>query len=138
MSDVKILVIDDEKLLRWSLEQNLSKEGYEVVSAEKGLDGLAMYKDEAPDIILLDIQLPDVSGITVLEGINEKQCPQISLLNMDTSDFRAKILYPIFGIKGKQWDRLEFYQQLYNEHWCKVSKIETPKNIQAVENGTYW
>ncbi|MFC1769476.1 sigma-54-dependent transcriptional regulator [Nitrospirota bacterium] len=71
MSDVKILVIDDEKLLRWSLEQNLSKEGYEVVSAEKGLDGLTMYKDEAPDITLLDIQLPDVSGITVLEGIKE-------------------------------------------------------------------
>jgi DNA-binding NtrC family response regulator len=71
MSEEKILVIDDEKLLRWSLEQNLSKEGYSVITAEKGLEGLGIYKDEAPDITLLDIHLPDVSGITVLEGIKE-------------------------------------------------------------------
>jgi len=71
MADSKILVVDDEKLLRWSLEQNLSKEGYEVISAEKGLDGLSAFKEEAPDITLLDIHLPDVSGITVLEGIKE-------------------------------------------------------------------
>lgn len=71
MSEAKILVIDDEKLLRWSLEQNLSKEGYTVLTAEKGLDGLGLFKDELPDITLLDIHLPDVSGITVLEGIKE-------------------------------------------------------------------
>lgn len=71
MSDAKILVIDDEKLLRWSLEQNLSKEGYTVFTAEKGLEGLSIYKEEMPDVTLLDIHLPDVSGITVLEGIKE-------------------------------------------------------------------
>ncbi len=71
MSKTKILVIDDEKLLRWSLEQNLSKEGYQVITAEKGLEGLGLYKEEMPDLTLLDIHLPDVSGITVLEGIKE-------------------------------------------------------------------
>lgn len=71
MSETKILVIDDEKLVRWSLEQNLSGDGYSVVTADKGLDGLSLYKDEMPDITLLDIHLPDVSGITVLEGIKE-------------------------------------------------------------------
>jgi DNA-binding NtrC family response regulator len=71
MPDAKILVVDDEKLLRWSLEQNLSKEGYTVFTAEKGLEGLSMFKEEMPDITLLDIHLPDVSGITVLEGIKE-------------------------------------------------------------------
>jgi DNA-binding NtrC family response regulator len=71
MSKGKILVIDDEKLLRWSIEQNLSKEGYTVLSAEKGLEGLGVFKEEMPDITLLDIHLPDVSGITVLEGIKE-------------------------------------------------------------------
>jgi DNA-binding NtrC family response regulator len=71
MPDARILVVDDEKLLRWSLEQNLSKEGYTVITAEKGLDGLDIFKNELPDITLLDIHLPDVSGITVLEGIKE-------------------------------------------------------------------
>ena len=71
MTEAKILVVDDEKLVRWSLEQNLSSEGYKVFTADKGLDGLSLYKEEAPDITLLDIHLPDVSGITVLEGIKE-------------------------------------------------------------------
>jgi DNA-binding NtrC family response regulator len=71
MSEGKVLVIDDEKLLRWSLEQNLTKEGYTVITAENGLEGLNLFKEELPDITLLDIQLPDVSGINVLEGIKE-------------------------------------------------------------------
>jgi DNA-binding NtrC family response regulator len=71
MSKEKILVVDDEKLQRWSLEQNLSKEGYTVVTAEKGLEGIGIFKDEMPDVTLLDIHLPDISGITVLEGIKE-------------------------------------------------------------------
>jgi DNA-binding NtrC family response regulator len=71
MPEGKILVIDDEKLLRWSLDQNLSKVGYTVLTAEKGLEGLSIFKEDMPDIILLDIHLPDVSGITVLEGIKE-------------------------------------------------------------------
>ncbi len=71
MAEAKILVVDDEKLLRWSLKQNLSKGGYSVISAEKGLEGLSLFKEEMPDVTLLDIHLPDVSGITVLEGIKE-------------------------------------------------------------------
>ncbi|MFC1549591.1 sigma-54-dependent transcriptional regulator [Nitrospirota bacterium] len=71
MPEARILIIDDEKLLRWSLEQNLTKEGYSVMTAEKGLEGLNMFKEDMPDLTLLDIHLPDVSGITVLEGIKE-------------------------------------------------------------------
>lgn len=72
METPKILVIDDEKLLRWSLEQNLSKEGYTVISAEKGLEGLEIFYAEQPDIVLLDIHLPDISGLSVLESIRKE------------------------------------------------------------------
>lgn len=66
-----ILIVDDEKLLRWSLQQNFLKEGYEVISAEKGMQGIEAFKAERPDVVLLDIHLPDISGLNVLEGIKE-------------------------------------------------------------------
>jgi len=69
MNEYKILVIDDEKLLRWTLNQNLSKSGYTVVESDTGESGLKAIVDEQPDIILLDIHLPDISGIDVLEKI---------------------------------------------------------------------
>ena len=71
MAETKVLVIDDEKLLRWSLEQSLSRDGYQVITAEKGLEGITLFRQESPDITLLDIRLPDISGLTVLEGIKE-------------------------------------------------------------------
>jgi DNA-binding NtrC family response regulator len=71
MPEHKILVIDDEKLLRWSLRQNLEKEGFTVTDADRGMTGLTAYRDELPDLTLLDINLPDISGVSVLEGIKE-------------------------------------------------------------------
>src|SRR5512136_2667610 len=66
----KILVIDDEKLIRWTLEQHLVKEGYEVVTADSAEKGLAIINEEAPDIILLDNRLPEMTGLELLETLN--------------------------------------------------------------------
>ncbi len=71
MEEAKILIVDDEKLLRWSLQQNFLKNGYSVVTAEKGTEGVEKFKEELPDITLLDIHLPDISGLNVLEQIKE-------------------------------------------------------------------
>ena len=67
----KLLVVDDEHLIRWSLEQNLKKMGYDVVTAGSGEDALRLVREEQPDLVLLDIQLPGISGIDVLEKIKE-------------------------------------------------------------------
>jgi len=67
----KILVVDDEHLIRWSLEQNLKKQGYEVITAGTGEDALRLAREQQPDLVLLDIQLPGISGIEVLEKIKE-------------------------------------------------------------------
>ena len=67
----KILVVDDEQLIRWSLEQNLKKQGYEVFSAGSGEDALRIVREESPDLVLQDIQLPGISGLEVLEKIKE-------------------------------------------------------------------
>jgi len=69
----KILVVDDEHLIRWSLEQNLKKQGYEVVTAASGEDALKLLKDDIPDLMLLDIQLPGIDGLAVLERVKEME-----------------------------------------------------------------
>ena len=71
MKHNKLLVVDDEHLIRWSLEQNLKKQGYEIVTAGTGEDALRLVREEQPDLVLLDIQLPGISGIDVLEKIKE-------------------------------------------------------------------
>lgn len=67
----KILIVDDEHLIRWSLEQNLKKQGYDIITAGSGEDGLRLVKEQQPDLVLLDIQLPGISGIEVLEKVKE-------------------------------------------------------------------
>jgi len=64
-------VVDDEHLIRWSLEKNLKKLGFDVVTAATGEDAIRMVIEEQPDLVLLDIQLPGVSGIEVLEKAKE-------------------------------------------------------------------
>ncbi len=67
----KILVIDDEKLIITSLKQHLEKEDYEVWTAESGEEGFNVFQTEVPDIVLLDMNLPGVSGIEILESIKK-------------------------------------------------------------------
>jgi DNA-binding NtrC family response regulator len=67
----KILVVDDEHLIRWSLEQNLKKQGYDIITAGTGEDALRLAREQQPDLVLLDIQLPGISGIEVLEKIKD-------------------------------------------------------------------
>ncbi len=64
-------MVDDEHLIRWSLEQNLKKQGYEVFTAGSGEDALKIVREESPDLVLLDIQLPGISGMEVLEKVKE-------------------------------------------------------------------
>ena len=71
MAKGRILVVDDEKLIRWSLEQNLTREGYEVVSAEYGKEALSRAESEIVDLVLLDVRLPDISGVDVLKGVKK-------------------------------------------------------------------
>jgi DNA-binding NtrC family response regulator len=71
MRNTKILVVDDEHLIRWSLEQNLKKQGYDVTTAACGEDALKSIREEQPELILLDIQMPGINGIEVLEKVKE-------------------------------------------------------------------
>ncbi|MFB3819415.1 MAG: sigma-54-dependent transcriptional regulator [Candidatus Methylomirabilales bacterium] len=64
-----ILVVDDEHLIRWSLEQQLRREGYQVLLAGTGADALQLARTESPDVVLLDVRLPDADGVELLERL---------------------------------------------------------------------
>jgi two-component system, NtrC family, response regulator AtoC len=68
----KILVIDDEPILRNSLEMALKVSGYEVTTAQSGEEGIALFEKERPDMILLDHWLPGINGDEVLRRIRGK------------------------------------------------------------------
>ena len=67
-----ILVVDDERLIRWSLQQQLQRAGYRVRSAETGAQALQYAQAEPPDVVLLDVRLPDGDGLEFLERIRAR------------------------------------------------------------------
>ncbi|HZQ71051.1 MAG TPA: sigma-54 dependent transcriptional regulator [Terriglobales bacterium] len=71
MASEKILVVDDERLVRWSLRQKCEEWGYHVAEAETGEAALKLAQHESPDLILLDVRLPDMSGLEVLEQMKK-------------------------------------------------------------------
>ncbi len=68
----KILVIDDDSSIRETLDLYLTEEGYEVHTAPTGTDGLNTFTQVAPDVVILDIRLPDVNGFIILEDLREE------------------------------------------------------------------
>jgi two-component system, NtrC family, response regulator AtoC len=71
MPSEKILIVDDEKLVRWSLRQKCEEWGYHVLEADNGAAALRVAHNESPDLVLLDVRLPDASGIDLLEQMKK-------------------------------------------------------------------
>src|SRR5690625_4925783 len=67
MSKQTILVVDDEQDLLDLIEYNLKKEGYHVLRAENGQDGIQIAREMKPDLVLLDIMMPQMGGIEVCQ-----------------------------------------------------------------------
>ena len=66
-----ILLVDDQDTIRFFLEKTLKQEGYEAVTARTGAEAVAKAREVVPDLVLLDLKLPDMDGLEVLRRIKE-------------------------------------------------------------------
>ena len=83
----KILVVDDEKPISDIIKFNMAKEGYEVLTAFDGKEALEMFEAEQPDILILDLMLPEVDGLDVARTIRKTSNVPIIVLSAKDSEF---------------------------------------------------
>ena len=103
MPKSRILVIDDEAAIRDSLRMTLEYEGYEFLGAATGQEGLALAEREAPDLVLLDVKIPGMDGIEVLERLRNMndQLPIVVISGHGT------ISTAVEATKKGAWDFIE-------------------------------
>ena len=83
----KILVVDDEKPISDIIKFNMTKEGYEVVTAFNGREAIELFEAEQPDIIILDLMLPEIDGLEVAKAIRKTSSVPIIMLSAKDSEF---------------------------------------------------
>ncbi|MEW6115804.1 MAG: response regulator [Nitrospirota bacterium] len=84
---MKILVVDDEKNILKLYQAELEDEGYTVVTANSGREALEVFEKENPDLVTLDILMPDMDGIQVLRQMKEKR-PSVPIIMLTAYDYR--------------------------------------------------
>ncbi|MGB0683194.1 MAG: sigma-54-dependent transcriptional regulator [Magnetovibrionaceae bacterium] len=97
MSYVKVLVVDDEINLVRTIAFSLKQEGMDVLAAHSAQEGLKAAQDQQPDIILLDLKLPDQSGLDVLESMQEMKLNIPTIMISAHGDTRAAVQAVKFG-----------------------------------------
>jgi DNA-binding response OmpR family regulator len=84
---MKILVVDDDLHIQRLYKEEFEDEGYEVVVASNGQEALEMFEKTSPDIVTLDILLPDIDGIRLLRQMKDKN-PKIPIIMSTAYDYR--------------------------------------------------
>ena len=103
----KILIVDDERLVRWSLRQKCEEWGFQVTEADCGETALRLAQRENPDLVLLDVRLPDLSGIEVLDALkksNDARAVIMITADPQLDDVKAAIKLGAVDFVGKPID----------------------------------
>jgi len=89
-STTKILIVEDEEILLTALSEELKQEGFQVIGAKDGVEGVEMAKSEKPHLILLDLVMPRLDGIGALKEMKAdagiKDIPVVILTNLSDYD----------------------------------------------------
>lgn len=120
----KVCIIDDEDDIREIYSMKFDSEGFKVISAANGEEGLKLMREQKPDVVLLDLQMPVKSGIDVLKEMRRdksiKSIPVVVLSNISEEKTFAKV--------GK-----------FNTHFYIVKALTTPqKVVDIVHEVLHW
>ena len=129
----KILIADDEQLMRQLVVDFLQPEGYELVEAADGKEALELYKKEHPDLVLLDVMMPGYDGWTVCREIRRESAVPIMMLTA----------------KGEEIDQLFAYDLGVDEYITKpfspkilvakikalLRRVQKEQEVQKIEDG---
>lgn len=123
----KILIVEDEQDKREALVDKLTREGFETLEAKDGVEGLESSLKEHPDLILLDIVMPKMDGMTMMKKLREDQwggsVPIILLTNLSATDEKI--------IKGIVEDEPAYY--LVKSDWKIKDVIQKVKETLEIK-----
>jgi DNA-binding response OmpR family regulator len=143
----KILVVEDEKNIAEGLRFNLNRQGYEVEVCHTGLDALELWKSFVPDLIILDLMLPELDGFKVLENIRlyDERLPILILSARDAVTDKIRCLKKgVDDYMAKPFDLDEFLLRveriLKRSSWSseKTEVEEQEKFPGKIEFGSNW
>jgi DNA-binding NtrC family response regulator len=113
----KIMIVDDERLVRWSLRQKCEEWGYQVVEADGGEAALKLAQRESPDLVLLDVRMPDLTGIEVLDQLKKNgDARAVIMITADPQldDVKAALKLGAYDFIGKPIDFDELHVAVKN------------------------
>ena len=133
---MKILVVDDEALLVKGIRLNLQNEGYEVISGSNGLEAVQAARSENPDLIILDVMMPEMDGLQACSTIREFSQVPIILLTAKAEDMDK-----LMGFENgaddyltKPFNILELKARV--RALLRRSKVQTQEQTEILKIGT--
>jgi two-component system, NtrC family, response regulator AtoC len=117
MAAQKIMIVDDERLVRWSLRQKCEEWGYHVVEADSGGPALKLAQHESPDLVLLDVRMPDLTGIEVLDQLKKSGASRAVIMitaDPQLDDVKAALKLGAYDFVGKPVDFDELHVTIKN------------------------
>ena len=123
----KVLVIDDEEGIRNLLDTLLDRKGYTVVLADGGRKGLELFRREHPDIVVLDLKMPELGGVAVLQQIRglNPHIPVIVLTGAGTPETEQHV----YALGASEFIEKEFSLHLLGDALKRL--LKTPDQMAS-------
>ncbi len=137
---IKVLIVDDEKPLRELLQAELSRSGFKVQSASNGEEGLARYREQIFNVILLDVKMPGGDGVEILQRMkHESNIPEIIMFtghgDIETAVSCIKLGAYDYLTKPVKLDELELVvEKAYEKNRLRLENINLKLEISRMDN----
>lgn len=130
MSPKKILIVEDEATLRHALRDKLDQEGFNVLEAANGQEGLAMALEQEPNLILLDIIMPVMDGLTMARRLRQEE---LSIGKLANNHIPIILLTNLSGVENMaEAQKHGIYSYLVKTDWKIENVVKKIKDTLGV------